>query len=157
MKELCRTDDRWAGFILRLTLGGAILPYGIQKLVGLFQGAGFFTVMTFFTQRIHLPWLPALLVILVESFGSAAVVVGCVTRLAAFMIASIMVGAVAFVQWQHGFSMKWLGEHQGEGFEYQLLAFGISLALIVTGGGRHSVDLFLTRRFERGERGPSRR
>jgi len=153
MRELCRTDDQWVGFILRLSLGGVILPHGVQKLVGLFHGEGFFMIVTFFTQRIHLPWLPALLLILVESFGAAAVVVGFVTRLAAFMIASVMVGAVAFVLWQNEFSMQWLGEHQGEGFDYQLLAFGIALALIVTGGGRHSVDLLLTKRFADEERG----
>jgi putative oxidoreductase len=153
MRELCRTDDQWVGCILRLTLGGVILPHGVQKLVGLFEGEGFFIILTFFTQRIQLPWLPALLLILVESFGSAALVVGVVTRLAAFMIASVMVGAVAFVLWQNEFSIRWLGEHQGEGFDYQLLAFGVALALIVTGGGRYSVDRFLTKRFEDDERG----
>jgi putative oxidoreductase len=122
------------------------VPHGFQKLMVLFDGNGFYTTMTFFTQRMTLPWLPALLLILVESFGAAALVLGFLTRLSAFAIASIMVGAVAFVQWQNGFSLRWLGEHQGKGFDYQLLAFGIALALIVIGGGRYSVDLAITKR-----------
>jgi putative oxidoreductase len=146
MKALFQTDDAWGGFILRLILGGAIVPHGFQKLMALFEGNGLYSTMTFFTQRLTLPWLPALLLILVESFGAAALVLGFLTRLSAFAIASIMVGAVAFVQWQNGFSLRWLGEHQGEGFDYQLLAFGIALALIVIGGGRYSVDLAITRR-----------
>jgi putative oxidoreductase len=146
MKALFQTNDEWVGFVLRLILGGAIVPHGFQKLLGLFDGNGFYTTMTFFTQRMTLPWMPALLLILVESFGAAALVLGFLTRLSAFAIASIMVGAVAFVQWQNGFSLRWLGEHQGEGFDYQLLAFGIALALIVTGGGRYSVDLAITKR-----------
>jgi putative oxidoreductase len=36
--------------------------------------------------------------------------------------------------------MNWFGKQQGEGFEYHLLIIGIAAALLVTGGGRWSVD-----------------
>jgi putative oxidoreductase len=34
MKTLFQTDESWAGFTLRLTLGLVMLPHGAQKLRG---------------------------------------------------------------------------------------------------------------------------
>jgi len=150
MKAFFQTDDRWVGFMLRITLGGVMLPHGAQKLLGLFGGHGFFGTLAFFTEQMNFPWLLALLVILIESIGSAVLMVGFFTRAVAFGLASIMVGAVAFVHWQNGFFMNWFGDQPGEGFEYHILAFGIALALIATGGGRYSIDLALTERLQPG-------
>ena len=36
--------------------------------------------------------------------------------------------------------MNWFGKQQGEGNEYHLLVVGLSLALLVTGAGKWSVD-----------------
>jgi putative oxidoreductase len=36
--------------------------------------------------------------------------------------------------------MNWSGKQAGEGYEYHLLAAGISLVLLLYGGGRWSVD-----------------
>jgi len=148
MNALLDTDDRWAGFLLRVTLGFVMLPHGAQKLLGVFGGHGLSATLGFFTGTLNIPWLLALVVILLESFGSASLILGFLTRPIAFGLASIMVGAVAFVHWQHGFFMNWVGEQQGEGFEYHLLAFGIALTLMATGGGRYSVDLLLTERLK---------
>jgi putative oxidoreductase len=139
--------------MLRLTLGGVMLPHGAQKLLGVFGGHGFWATLGFFTGTLNIPWLLAFVVIVLESFGSAALILGFLTRPVAFGLASIMVGAVAFVHWQNGFFMNWFGEQRGEGFEYHILAFGIALALMATGGGRHSVDPIITTRFAGGERG----
>jgi len=46
---------------------------------------------------------------------------------------------------QHGFFMNWFGTQQGEGFEYHLLALGISIALVIGGGGAWSVDALIAR------------
>ena len=40
--------------------------------------------------------------------------------------------------------MNWYGTQPGEGIEYFLLAIGIALALLVSGGGRWSIDRHLT-------------
>ncbi len=40
----------------------------------------------------------------------------------------------------HGFFMNWFGQQQGEGYEYHLLVIGMAAALLITGGGRWSVD-----------------
>ena len=36
-----KTDDSWAGLILRVVLGGVIFAHGAQKLLGWYGGFGF--------------------------------------------------------------------------------------------------------------------
>ena len=140
MKALFQTDDRWTGLILRLTLGLVMFPHGAQKLLGWFGGFGFDGTMGFFTQKMGLPWLIALLIIIGESFGSVALLAGFLTRFTAASLAVIMLGAIALVHLPNGFFMNWFGQQQGEGYEYHLLVIGIAAALLVTGGGKWSVD-----------------
>ena len=45
--------------------------------------------------------------------------------------------------------MNWSGQQQGEGYEYHLLVIGMSLALMLTGAGRWSVDRMVAQRMER--------
>jgi putative oxidoreductase len=45
--------------------------------------------------------------------------------------------------------MNWFGKQQGEGFEYHLLAIGIALALMISGGGRLSFDRLIARKLYR--------
>ena len=140
MKALFQTDDRWTGLILRLTLGLVMFPHGAQKLLGWFGGFGFDGTMGFFTQKMGLPWLIALLIIIGESFGSVALLAGFLTRFTAASLAIIMLGAIALVHLPNGFFMNWFGQQQGEGYENHLLVIGIAAALLVTGGGKWSVD-----------------
>lgn len=147
MKALFQTDDGWAGLILRLTLGFVMVPHGAQKLLGWFGGFGFDGTMGFFTQKMDLPWLIALLIIIGESFGSLALLAGLLTRFTAASLAVIMFGAITLVHLPHGFFMNWFGQQKGEGFEYHLLVIGIAAALLVTGGGKWSIDRELADRF----------
>jgi len=147
MKALFQTDDGWAGLILRLTLGFVMFPHGAQKLLGWFGGFGFDGTMGFFTQKMGLPWLIALLIIIGESFGSLALLAGLLTRFTAASLAVIMFGAITLVHLPHGFFMNWFGQQKGEGFEYHLLVIGIAAALLVTGGGKWSIDRELADRF----------
>lgn len=140
MKALFQTDDGWSGLILRTTLGLVMLPHGAQKLLGLFGGFGFEGTMEFFTQKMGLPWLIAFLIIMGESFGGLGLLAGFLTRFCAASLAVIMLGAITMVHLPHGFFMNWFGQQQGEGFEFHLLVIGIAIALLVTGGGRWSVD-----------------
>ena len=96
----------------------------------------------------ELPLIIAFLVIMAEFLGSLGLVFGLFTRVAAFGIFCVMVGAVALVHGRYGFFMNWLdtpGKH--EGFEYHLLAAGIALALMIRGGGAISLDRRLSRAF----------
>ena len=147
MKALFQTDDGWAGLILRLTLGLVMFPHGAQKMLGWFGGFGFDGTMGFFTQKMGLPWLISLLIIIGESFGSLALLAGLLTRFTAASLAVIMFGAITLVHLPHGFFMNWFGQQKGEGFEYHLLVIGIAAALLVTGGGKWSIDGELADRF----------
>jgi len=140
MRQLFQTDDGWNGLILRLTLGVVMFPHGAQKLLGWYGGFGFDGTMGFFTQQMGMPWLIALLVIIGESCGSVALLVGFLTRFTAAGFGVIMLGAITMVHLPHGFFMNWSGKQQGEGYEYHLLVIGIAIALLITGAGRWSAD-----------------
>ena len=140
MKTLFQTDEAWSSFILRVMLGIVMLPHGAQKLLGWFGGFGFAGTMGFFTDKMHLPWIVAFLVIMGESFGSLGLIVGFLTRFSVFGVLCIMLGAIYMVHWPNGFFMNWFGKQAGEGFEYHLLVIGMSLALLIAGGGKWSVD-----------------
>jgi putative oxidoreductase len=140
MRQLFRTDEGWAGLILRVTLGWVMFPHGAQKLLGWYGGFGFDGTMGFFTQTMGMPWMVAFLVIIGESFGSVALLAGFLTRFTAASLGVIMLGAITMVHLQNGFFMNWFGKKPGEGYEYHLLVLGISIALTVIGAGRWSMD-----------------
>ena len=140
LKPLFSTDQGIAALVLRVALGLVFFPHGAQKVFGWFGGYGYASTMAFFTQTLGIPAFFGFLAIVAEFAGAIALVFGFMTRLAAFGIAVTMAVAMATVHWQHGFFMNWSGQQLGEGFEYHLLAIGIAAALIVTGGGRWSVD-----------------
>lgn len=140
MKTLFQTDEAWSSLILRVTLGLVMLPHGAQKLLGWFGGGGFAGTMGFFTEQMHVPAVIAFLVIIGESFGSLGLILGFLTRFTAASLSLIMIGAIAMVHWPNGFFMNWFGKQAGEGFEYHLLVIGMSLALLIAGAGKWSVD-----------------
>ncbi len=148
MRRMFETDDAWSGLILRLTLGIVMFPHGAQKLLGWYGGHGFAGTLGFFTEQMHFPWIVAFLVIIGESFGSVGLLIGLLTRFTAASLAVIMLGAVTMVHWPHGFFMNWFGKQAGEGFEYHLLVIGISMALIITGGGKWSADGVIATKFK---------
>ena len=140
MKTLFQTEEAWSSLILRVMLGVVMFPHGAQKLLGWFGGSGFTSTMGFFTDKMNIPWILAFLVIIAESLGAIALLLGFLTRLTAFGITCIMIGAIWMVHLPYGFFMNWFGKQAGEGFEYHLLAIAISVALMITGSGKWSVD-----------------
>ncbi|MCH8014369.1 MAG: DoxX family protein [Candidatus Dadabacteria bacterium] len=139
LSSLLHTNDDIGLFIARISLGIVILPHGLQKLLGLFGGAGFSGTVNFFVGS-GLPSAVAILIIIAESFGALGLILGFLSRLAAFGITLIMLGAIFMVHIQNGFFMNWFGNQAGEGFEYHLLALGLSLVVLIKGGGKWSVD-----------------
>lgn len=131
-----KTNDSWAGPILRIGLGVVIFAHGVQKLLGWYGGNGFEATMGFFAKKMGLPWLVAFLVIIGESLGSLELIVGLLTRFIATSFIVIMLGAIATVHWPHRFFVNWFGQQQGEGFEYHLLVIAMSAALALIGGGK---------------------
>ena len=146
MRMLFHTDDSWSSLILRLTVGVVMFPHGAQKLLGWFGGYGFSGTMEAFTGKMGIPWIIALLVIIGESFGAVALIVGFMTRFTAASLAVIMVGAIFMGHLQNGFFMNWFGAQAGEGFEYHLLVIGMCMALVLAGAGKWSADQEIAKR-----------
>lgn len=145
LRTLCTTDNDLGSLVLRVILGGVFFPHGAQKALAWFGGHGMAPTVAFFDQAFGVPAALAYLVIAAEFLGAIALVLGLLTRIAAFGIFAVMAGAIYLVHWQNGFFMNWTGSQQGEGIEYHLLVLGMALALMIRGGGRASFDRVLSR------------
>jgi putative oxidoreductase len=144
-RKLITTDDNPATVILRLVLGVVFFAHGAQKLLGWFGGPGFSGTMGMFTGYLHIPAPFAFLAIVAEFFGGLGLILGFLTRIAAFGITVNMLVAIATIHRSFGFFMNWTGAQKGEGFEYHLLVLAITAYLMIRGAGAFSVDRGLAR------------
>jgi putative oxidoreductase len=140
IRKLFTTDDNVATAILRLVLGIVFFAHGAQKMLGWFGGFGFSGTMGFFTGTMHIPAPFAFLAIAAEFFGGLGLILGFLTRIAAFGITVNMLVAIAMVHSAFGFFMNWNGTQKGEGFEFHLLALAMTVFLMIRGAGAFSVD-----------------
>jgi putative oxidoreductase len=118
----------WGVTLLRVIVGIVFLAHGSQKLFvyGVHGFAGFLAHM-------GLPAFLSPIVIAIELLGGAALILGIGTRIAAAAIAVNMLGAVIAVHLKGGFFLP-------TGFEYALTMLAASLALVLTGPGKASLD-----------------
>ncbi len=143
-KKLLGTRDDKLMTLVRLVLGVVFFAHGAQKMLGWFGGYGFKGTMGFFTQMLHIPAAFAFLAICAEFFGGIGLILGLLTRIAAFGITVNMLVAIFVVHLPNGFFMNWTGQQKGEGFEYHLLVLAITTALMIRGAGAFSVDRALS-------------
>jgi len=143
---LLKTEEDGAALILRVMLGIVFFPHGAQKVFGWFGGHGLAATLDYFTGTMGIPMAFAVLAVAAEFLGSIGLIVGFLTRLAAFGIASVMAVAIWMVHLPNGFFMNWNGNKAGEGFEYHLLVIAIAVALMIKGGGLWSLDRALGER-----------
>ena len=147
MKAFFQTDESINNLIIRVMLGIVMFPHGAQKLLGWFGGYGLEGTLGFFTNQMGVPMIVAILVILGESLGALGLIAGFLTRFCAAGLLLIMSGAVIMSHAANGFFMNWSGKQGGEGFEYHFLAIALCIPLLISGGGRFSVDGFIAKRF----------
>jgi len=139
--RLIRTDSQNVALAIpRLVLGIVFFAHGAQKVLGWFGGYGFSGTMGFFTHGMGIPAPFALLAICAEFLGGLGLIVGFLSRIAAFGIFCNMLVAVIMVHHHFGFFMNWAGNQKGEGFEFHLLAMAIAFAIMVAGAGALSID-----------------
>ena len=79
LQKLLGTSNSFAPLFMRLALGAFMLPHGLQKTIGCFEGKGFSTTLNDF-QASGMPLPVAVLVILGESLGALGLIFGCITR-----------------------------------------------------------------------------
>ncbi|HKP71306.1 MAG TPA: DoxX family protein [Pyrinomonadaceae bacterium] len=146
-RRLIATTPTWITVPLRLALGIVFVAHGAQKVLGVWGGPGWakFTggSTPFGFMRPAWFWLAA--AALSELVGGALVLVGLLTRVGAFFLTCVILTAMLGVHWGAFFL-------NNRGIEYTLALLGLSVALLVAGGGRASADEML-----QGSRGGRRR
>jgi len=140
MKSLFATSNEYTLALLRIVLGVIFFAHGAQATLGWFGGYGFHGTMQFFTQVLGIPAIFAFLAIMAQFLGGIGLIVGFLSRIAAFGIGADMLVAVFKVHLAFGFFMNWSGAQKGEGYEYHLMVLAIVLVIMVTGAGALSID-----------------
>jgi putative oxidoreductase len=135
-QSLIATTATWFTLPVRLALGLIFMAHGAQKAFGVWGGPGWTKFLSFpapfgFMRPTWL-WMGAALA--AELVGGALVFFGLLTRVGAFFLAITMLVAMVGVHWGGGFFLS------NKGIEYTVALLGMSLALLIAGGGRLSVD-----------------
>lgn len=121
--------------ILRIIAGATFAAHGAQKLFGWFGGYGLVGVGQWMESIGLAPgYLMALLAGSAEFFGGLALIVGLLVRPAAAVLAGTMLVAIVSVHLANGFFMS------DNGYEFALALLAISLAVLVEGAGKLSLD-----------------
>jgi putative oxidoreductase len=144
--KIFSTNNDFTGLITRLTIGLILLPHGAQKMLGIFGGYGFSGTMNFFTNTLHLPWLIGFFVIIIEFVGALCLIAGFASRVWSGLVIILFFGIIFTSHIDNGFFMNFFGTQKGEGYEYHLLVIGLSLATLINGSGKYSVDESLSKR-----------
>jgi putative oxidoreductase len=140
---LLGTDGDWVITILRVVLGVVFFAHGAQMALGWFGGAGLQTTVRIFRENLRIPVPLALLSVAAEFLGGLGLIVGLLSRVAAFGIAIVMTVALLVVHRKFGFFMNWFGEKQGHGIEYHVLVLALALTVMIKGAGAFSLDQVL--------------
>jgi len=124
----------WSALPLRLALGIVFLMHGAQKMFGAFGGPGIAGTQGFMASLgVVLPGLIGIVVAAVEFFGGLLVLAGLFTRYASLLIAVDMFFAFLLVHAKGGFFLP-------TGFEFVFALFLTTIALILTGAGKWSLE-----------------
>jgi putative oxidoreductase len=145
LRNLVYTRNDHALAFVRLVLGIVFFAHGAQKMLGCFGGQGFERTMATFTGFMGIPTVFALVAILAEFLGGIGLLIGLLTRIAAFGIAVNMIVAIFKVHARNGLFMNWTGTQHGEGIEFHLLVIAIAVLIMAHGAGAWSVDRALSR------------
>ena len=134
LQQILHTDRALAPLLLRVVTGLTMAAHGSQKLFGWFGGYGLKGTGGFFESSLGMSpgvfW--AALAGGGEFFGGLLVLFGFLTRFGAFNIAVTMLVGIAMVH-SGGFFAP-------EGMEYPLVLLVVAISLMVSGGGKFSVD-----------------
>jgi putative oxidoreductase len=124
--------------LIRVVFGLSLAAHGGQKLFGWFGGPGLRNIAPVFRSlRYRAPFLMALVAAASEVAGGVLFAVGLATPFAAFLMAVVMINAIATV---HGAKGYWLSNG---GYEYNLSILTVALGIAATGPGRFSLDALI--------------
>ncbi len=135
LKRVTHTQAGFGLTVLRIVAGLTFAAHGAQKLFGWFGGYGLDGVGKWMESIGLAPgYLMALMAGSAEFFGGLALILGLLVRPAAAMLAVTMLVAIVTVHLANGFFMS------NNGYEFALALLAISLALVIEGAGKLSLD-----------------
>ncbi|UUD64458.1 DoxX family protein [Pseudomonas seleniipraecipitans] len=135
IKSLATTRAGYGLTILRVLVGIIFVAHGSQKLFGWFGGYGLEGVAQWMESIGLAPgYLMALMAGSAEFFGGLALIVGLLVRPAAVALTFTLVVAIFSVHISNGLFMA------DNGYEFALALMAATLALLVEGAGRLSLD-----------------
>lgn len=130
----------WGLSVIRIIVGIIFMAHGAQKLFGLFGGGGLAGTAQFMES---LGLAPGLLMALLsggaEFFGGLALVVGLLVRPAALALTVTLIVAIFSAHIGNGLFMA------NNGYEFALALLGGTVALMIEGAGRLSLDGLVVR------------
>lgn len=138
--KIFNSGDSVSTLPLRVAAGIIFTGHGAQKLFGWFGGYGLEGTGQFMASMGLEPGLlMALLTGGAEFFGGLALLLGLAVRPASMLLAITMLVAIVTVHLPNGLFLS------NSGYEFALALLGISIALLILGAGRWSLDKLIAR------------
>lgn len=136
-KKIMSTNNSWGLLALRLAAGTIFVSHGAGKFgIGVGHGLEGVTAMVS-SLGFPIPDVFAILLASSEFIGGMLLILGLLTRLAAFTQVIAMTVAVVMVHWSNGLT--------GDGgYQWAMLLGIASFCLMMDGAGRFSVDRMLS-------------
>lgn len=145
IQRVLTTDNSLSGLLMRISAGVIFAAHGAQKLFGSFGGGGLEgTAQWMASIGLQPGYLMALAAGSAEFFGGIALLLGLLTRPAAFVLAMTMLVAVITVHLPNGLFLS------NNGYEFGLALLAITGAIVLNGGGKLSLDRLLSARLDNG-------
>ena len=141
LNKILSTNAGFDTLALRIPAAIIFIAHGAQKLFAWFVGYGLEgTGQWMASIGIEPGYQMALLAGSAEFFGGIALLIGLMVRPAALMLAVTMLVAIFSVHFVNGLFMS------ANGYEFALALLAISVALMISGAGKFSVDKLLEKR-----------
>ena len=141
MEIIFQTENDYVLLFLRVIAGIIIFPYGMQKLFGWFDGPGIKGCLNQMREK-HIPQPVGWLVIIGQSLGSIALIIGLLGKIAAAGNFIIFTGAM-ITHLPDGWMLNWFNKKKGEGIEYFIMLLALLLVIMIKGSGAYSIDKLL--------------
>jgi putative oxidoreductase len=134
-RVITKSEQSLTALPLRLVAGLLFTAHGAQKLFAWFGGYGLEGTGQWMESIGLTPgYLMALMAGSAEFFGGLLLIIGFLTRPSSFVLAITMIVAIFSVHFDNGLFMS------NNGYEFALTLLAISVSLILSGAGKHSVD-----------------
>ncbi|MCS3467198.1 putative oxidoreductase [Pseudomonas sp. JUb42] len=135
IKTVLNTRAGYGITVLRIIVGILLMAHGSQKLFGFFGGYGLEGTGQYMASLgLNPGYLMALMSGSAEFFGGLALFLGLLARPAALVVTIMLAVAILTVHIHNGLFMA------NNGYEYGLALMAATLAILIEGAGRFSVD-----------------